>query len=70
MCIEKCEKVFIGERITLRCGQTCDGYYRHEGPHRCREHESDEERERIHREYNIPVEAIIPEVTEESQEER
>ena len=70
MCIEKCEKVFTEGRVALRCRQTCHGYYKHEGPHRCREHESEEQKERFHREYNISKEAVIPEVTDESQEER
>ena len=64
-----CEKVFTEGRVALRCGQKCHGYYKHEGPHRCRGHESEEQREKIYREHNIPTEAIIPEVTDEGQEE-
>ena len=31
-----------GGRAQLRCGQRCNGYYQHEGIHRCVELEVDE----------------------------
>jgi DNA-directed RNA polymerase subunit H (RpoH/RPB5) len=51
--------------MTMRCGQTCNGFYGHEeGPHYCQEHDNDEQAERIRREYNIPTEVSTPETLE------
>jgi hypothetical protein len=71
MCIERCEKTWTSDsgRVTMRCGQTCNGFYPHQGSHYCQEHEAEDQRERIHREWNFAARGITEEIIEEDQEE-